>query len=168
MPLRLVRASTVLALLGWFGCATAGAPAADDARLVVQLPLELATGEPTDLARLRGRPALLFMFATYDTASQLALVPLSELHAKRPELQLLGIALQPDAEQFLPPYASALDVQFPLAFDPSGNLLRGTTSLGEIPAVPCYLLVDAEGVVQARYVGAMELDALDEFVKPVL
>jgi hypothetical protein len=167
MPLRLVRTSAVLALFGWLGCAGANSTT-DDARLVVQLPLELATGQRTDLARLRGRPALLFMLATYDTASQLALVPLSELQAKRPELQLLGIALQPDAEKFLPLYANALDVQFPLAFDPSGNLLRGTTSLGEIPAVPCYLLLDAEGVVQARYVGVMELDALDDFVKPVL
>lgn len=151
-------------------CATqssAAAPAGSSAG-AAYLPLKLASGEPTDLARLRGSPVLVFLFATYDGASQLALQPLSALHAQRPELRVLGIAVQPDAAAFLPPYASALDVRFPLAFDPSGELLRGTTSLGEVPAVPYYLLLDASGIVIERHVGVLEGDALEAFVAPAL
>jgi cytochrome oxidase Cu insertion factor (SCO1/SenC/PrrC family) len=173
MRLPLARPCALLAVLGGLGCAPSSAPGANDVAdpssdLSVGLPLTLASGDPTDLARLRGRPVLVFLFATYDTACQLALEPLTELQARTPELQLIGIAVQPDAEAFLPPYASALDVRFTLAFDPTGNLLRGTTGLGAIPAVPFYVLLDAQGVVQDRHVGVLEKAALADFVAPVL
>jgi hypothetical protein len=127
----------------------------------LHLLLARADGEALPLANLRGKPALLFLFATFDDASQLALTPLVDLHRRRPQLRIIGIALQPDPQVLLQTYAVALDIDFELTHEPQGRLLRGETPLGDHVVVPMFVALDAAGRVVSVYTGVPSRDDLD-------
>ncbi len=146
-------------------------PARGDSGSAASAPVELtltgADGHPLELAALRGRPLLLFVFTTFDQTCQLALTPLESFLRSRPKLRALGIAVQPNPEQLLPLYREALAVSFPLAYEPHNRVLTDTTPLGHIDTVPTYLLLDASGRLIARHVGALDQAALAEFTAPL-
>lgn len=142
------------------GCATTRSASKD----VVDLPLESAAGGPVTLASRRGRPLLLYFFATYDTASQLALSPLAEAARSRADSQVIGVALQPDAAPLLGLFGSSLDVDFPLAYDPDGVVLAGDTPLGRVPGVPYYVWLDGAGHITATHRGPLLGQELEAFL----
>lgn len=133
-----------------------------------QLDLELsdAHGRTLQLAAVRGRPALLFLFATYDATSQLALTPLLAAPADlQQRVTLLGIAVQPDAKAFLEPFREALDIHFPLYFNPDDTLLHGKSALGELPGVPAYVALDKAGHIRRTFFGVANTSVLAELVE---
>jgi hypothetical protein len=95
----------------------------------------------------------LFLFATYDTASQAALAHLERFLAHDDHIEALGLALQPDARAFLTLYRDALNIDFPLAYDPSDVVLQGQTELGRVQAEPAFIVLDGEGRVRATRYG---------------
>lgn len=149
--------------LGW-GCA--GAMQAP--RPPVALQLRTAAGDPLPLAALRGAPVLLLLFATYDSASQLLWLPLATAARDHPGLQVLGIALQPDAETLLPMYAQSLGLSHPLASDPAQAILRGQSDLGSIEGIPQLVLLDADGREVTRLHGPQPPDAVRSWLADAL
>jgi hypothetical protein len=146
-------------------CVSIGACAGSEAQRVASTPvLELtlgrADGTQLELAALSGKPTLLFLFATYDAASQFALAPLVRFIEHEPRLQVIGVALQPDAKAFLKMYQTTLAVPFALYTDPGNRLLHGDTALGRVAAVPAFVALDAEGHVRAQRVGVASADEL--------
>ncbi|MDH5672420.1 MAG: TlpA family protein disulfide reductase [Myxococcales bacterium] len=156
----------VLVAMALGGCAH-DAPAHRRLEPPVELTLIDTDGGARSLGAMRGRPLLLFVFATYDDASQLALAPLTSFVRRHPEIPVLGIAAQPDPERLLKLFGEALDLPFPLAYEPQNRVVSGESQLGEIPAVPSYLLLDAEGRIIDRAVGALDGEGLENFVTPV-
>ncbi|MDD9944372.1 MAG: hypothetical protein OXU20_25230 [Myxococcales bacterium] len=134
----------------------------------IDLPVETAGGETLRLSAYRGRPTLLFLFATYDSASQLAWTPLLKVRERFAHLQLLGIALQPGADRLLDLYGETLGIRDPLTFDPSGEILAGHTGLGPIEAIPGYVLLSAEGTLLARHTGAASASELEAWLRSAL
>jgi peroxiredoxin len=134
----------------------------------LDLTLSRANGTTVELAALSGRPTLLFLFATYDTDSQFALGPLVQFLESEPRLQVIGVALQPDAKSFLDMYQSSLGVPFALFYDPGNRLLRGQTALGRVAAVPTFVALDAEGHVRAQHLGVASADQLRELADSAL
>lgn len=120
------------------------------------------------LSTLRGRPCLLFLFATYDPNSQLALTPLLEAGKREDRVTFVGVAVQPDAEAFLAPFREALDIPFALYFDSSQALLSGKTALGALPGVPAFVALDAEGHVRETFVGVPKVKELQELIESAL
>jgi peroxiredoxin len=122
-------------------------------------PLELevasSNGRRFELAGLRGEPLLLFLFATYDQASQFALVPLTRLAEEDKRVKIIGIALQPEAQKFLPMFQQSIDLPFALYFDPDNHLLGGDTVLGKVGSIPVTIAVDAEGRIRDQWFGAL-------------
>lgn len=154
-------------------CAGCGAQRAADEQPAsgaapVELTLVAPDGERFQLSALRGRPVLLFLFTTYDQASQLALTPLTSFVKAHPKLQTLGIATQPDPEALLPLYRNALAVPFPLVYEAEPEIVSGDSTLGAIETVPTYVLLDASGRIRARYTGALQEADLEEFAEEVL
>jgi hypothetical protein len=127
-----------------------------------------ADGRRFALSQLRGRPLLLFLFTTYDNASQLALTPLTTFLQAHPDLAALGIAAQPDPSALLPLYRDALDLHMPLAYEVDPQIVAGDSMLGPIETVPTYVLLDAGGRIAARHTGALTGEQLETFAQPVL
>lgn len=164
MPCVRVRALLITCLGLLAGCAAGSARPESNTVNQPAVELRLARSDQTTfaLSSLRGKPTLLFLFATYDTPSQLALAHLERLLARERRISVLGLALQPGAREFLDPYRDALSVDFPLAYDPSNEILPGKTDLGRITAVPGFILLDAEGhVIATRYGVATQAELHD-------
>ena len=148
------------------GCASGPQPTA--ATPVLELTLARPDGTPVELARLRQKPMLLFLFATYDTSSQFALAPLSRFLEQESGVQVIGIALQPDAKSFLKLYQHSLDPPFELFYDPGNTLLQGQTALGRVRAVPSFVAVDQEGHIRRQHTGAATADELQALAESAL
>jgi len=124
------------------------------------LTLARSDGTLVELATLYGKPTLLFLFATYDANSQLALTELLRFSEREPGIALIGVAVQPDAKTFLELYRQALSIPFALYFDPENQLLRGVSALGRLRAVPAFVALDAGGQMRAQLYGAPTLAQL--------
>lgn len=135
-------------------------------------PLDLTVrneeGRSLELAALRGRPALIFLFTTYDVTSQLALTPLIAASQSEERATFVGIAVQPDAAEFLAQFKKTLDIPFALYADDSGALLQGKTVLGKLPSVPAYVALDAQGHVHKTFVGVAKKDQIEELIESAL
>jgi thiol-disulfide isomerase/thioredoxin len=132
----------------------------------VELTLRTAEGPLVFVGDLRGRPVLLFMFATFDALSQAALLPLEQFVQAYPDdVQVLGIAIEPDAERLIQHYMSALSPPFPVAYDPEGALDKGDTPIGKVDVIPSYVMLDAVGRPVARHVGLARLGDLQQMLR---
>jgi hypothetical protein len=121
-----------------------------------------------NLSALRGRPTLMFLFATYDGISQIALAPLVAASERDDRVTFIGVAVQPDAGEFLPMFREALDVQFELYFDAKGALLHETTALGKLPGVPAFVAIDSEGYIRRTFVGVARREDLEALIESAL
>lgn len=154
------------------GCAS-GAKSAEEttpkptgtARL--DLGLRLSDGRWLELADLRGRPVLLFVFATFDAVSQASLKSLRPFVPQHPEVLVVGVAAQPRAAQLVEAWAYALDPPFLVGADPYGHVENGESMLGKIETVPTYILFDAQGREIDRTSGLLSEGDLAGLVRPV-
>lgn len=82
-------------------------------------PLEFTSldGRRISLAELRGRPVVVFFFSTDCPHCQRAAEELAPIYAEWKErgLEILGLALNPTAEQNLGEFVAEHDVEFPVA-----------------------------------------------------
>lgn len=164
MSPRFLQCRAWLLALALGGCATAGQAVGPHAEAPVDLQLRTAGGRALYLHELRGKPLLLFVFTTFDELSQLALTPLNALARRRDEVNVVGIAVQPDPAELLPLYRSSLDIPFALTFEPDNRVVAGETALGKIATVPTFVMLDREGRVVARHVGVASEPQLDAMV----
>lgn len=129
----------------------------------VELALKRSDGTFLDVGDYRGQPVLLFVFATFDGLSQAELGPLSGFVRAHPEVLVIGIAAQPDAQPIVQAFESAMNLPFVIAYDPEESVTAGTSSLGRIEFVPSFFLLDERGVVASKRAGfatQTEIEAL--------
>jgi len=157
LPKRGLRVFSILLVLS-MGCAhTSGTsrdtapPSATGPRL--DLGVRLSDGRWLELADLRGKPVLLFVFATFDAVSQASLTPLRPFVPQHPGIIVVGIAAQPRAMQLVEAWAYALDPPF--------------GSLGKIEIVPTFILYGAHGYEIDRATGLLTEGDLARLVEPV-
>lgn len=159
---------TVLSLCAffpWVGCATTTGQepvevATERPSVPIELGLRTTDGRWLEVGDLKGRPLLLFVFATFDTGSQAALTPLRTFVEHFDDIQVLGVAAQPKGEQLVAAWAYALDPPFVVGVDPYGGVEEGTSALGKIDAVPTFIVLDARGYERARVSGVQTEGAL--------
>jgi len=171
LPKRGLRVFSILLVLS-MGCAhTSGTsrdtapPSATGPRL--DLGVRLSDGRWLELADLRGKPVLLFVFATFDAVSQASLTPLRPFVPQHPGIIVVGIAAQPRAMQLVEAWAYALDPPFVVGADPYGRVENGESSLGKIEIVPTFILYGAHGYEIDRATGLLTEGDLARLVEPV-
>ncbi len=107
--------------------------------------------------------------ATFDGVSQAALRPTSRfVRHHMGELHVLGVAVQPNPEPLLVPYVSALSPPFPFTYQMEGTIGEGTSALGQLEAIPTYVMIDAHGVEVARHVGFPNTNTLENMLRDAL
>lgn len=161
----------LLALLTAFGGGCGGPTSNADygeahvepTRAPFDVPLLDANNEPVELSEMRGQFVLLFLFATFDLPSQAALEPLREVAGQHPEMKVIGVALQPNPRDLLQIFATALELDFPLTYDPENRLLQGLTDLGRVDSVPTYVLLDRDGFIAKASTTPMNAGALRQW-----
>jgi peroxiredoxin len=158
-----MRALAAFVMLLSSACAGSFGPGASAPLL--ELELARSDGSRMELSSLRGKPLLLFLFATYDEASQFTLVPLTRIAESEPDVTVIGVALQPEADKFLRLFKRSLPVPFELFYDPDNTVLGGSSALGQVPGVPVVIAIDAEGRVRDSLFGAASFEALHTLAK---
>jgi hypothetical protein len=157
-----MRALAVVMLLSG-ACAGSLGPGANAPLL--ELELARSDGSRMELGALRGKPVLLFLFATYDEASQFDLVPLTRIAESEPDVTIIGVALQPEADKFLRLFKRSLPVPFELFYDPANAILGGSTALDKLPGIPAVIAIDKEGRVRDSLFGPTNVEALHALAK---
>lgn len=145
------------------GVGTSHAPRAPEP---LALLLRTTEGDPVDVATLRGKPVMLFFFATFDTLSQAATRPLSRFarqHAS--DVHVVGVAVQPDAATLAGAWAAALEVPFDVAYEPEPKVLAGLTEVGELAGVPTFVVLDDAGRIVARHTGFASENKLERLLE---
>jgi len=165
-------ASLLILVVFAVGCnrsAASSAPTTPDRASAARLDLgiRLSDGRWLELANLRGTPVLLFVFATFDAASQASLKSLRPFVPQHPEVIVIGVAAQPRAAPLVEAWAYALDPPFVVGADPYGTVENGESVLGRIEQVPTYVLYDANGFEIDRASGLLSEADLAELVRSV-
>ena len=108
-------------------------------------------GDALDLQTLRGRPVMLWLFATWCLPCQAELRRVEKLAAAyRDHVVVWAVALDREGDRLVRPFRQALGVAVPVALADEA-LVLGTSALGRIPEVPHVILLDAQGRVLARF-----------------
>lgn len=149
-------------------CASGPGVHDDSGEPKLELTLTNEEGRTLELKALRGRPTLLFLFATYDARSQLALAQLIAASETEQRSTILGVAVQPDAKTFLGMFRETVEPPFELYFDASGALLEGRSTLGAFPGVPAFVAIDAEGNVCRTFVGIPDRAEFERLIESSL
>ena len=139
--------------IGMSGPETAGSERPAAVAGSVELTLRRADGTFLEVGEQRGRPVLLFVFATFDGVSQMLLTPLRNVAERHPDLVVIGIAAQPSARLLIDAYEHALEPPFPITYDPQETVAEGESALGEIEGIPTLILLDSRGVPAGRLSG---------------
>ncbi len=125
----------------------------DGPALELRLPRsggDAAGGDALDLQTLRGRPVVLWFFATWCLPCQAELRRVERLAAAyRDRVAFWGVALDHEGDRLVGPFRDALGVTLPVALA-DDLLISGTSALGRIPEVPHVLVLDAQGRPVAR------------------
>lgn len=119
----------------------------------IELSLRRSDGTFLEVGELRGDVVLLFVFATFDATSQMALTPLRAIAERYPDTRIVGIAAQPSARLLIEAYEIALSPPFPITYDPLERVATGDSSLGAIEGVPTFIVLDRDGREVARHLG---------------
>lgn len=145
------------ALTRMYSSKSAGRP--DGSLASVTLPC-LTPGPPVDLARLRGRPVVVNLWASWCGPCRAEMPILQAAYEKFGEqVQFVGVDTRDSAE----PAAELLrsvGVTYPQLADIDAGLL---TSL-RIPGLPVTVIVSSEGAVVEKHVGAFDGDDLDNLL----
>lgn len=148
------------------GCATGGQGVGRRGSKTpgILLGIRTTSGDWLEIAELRGKPTLLFVFATFDSGSQAAVRALGRIVARHPDVQVVGVAAQPDPATLVDAWAYALNPNFTVGYDPTGSVEEGQSALGKIEAVPMFILLDEGGRELRRVDGYKTVKQLDAFL----
>jgi peroxiredoxin len=145
------------------GVGTSHAPRAPEP---LELTLRTTEGDPLDVASLRGKPVVLFFFATFDTLSQAATRPLSRFARQHADdVHVVAVAVQPDARTLAGAWAAALGVSFDVAYERDPRVLAGRSEIGTLAGVPTFVVLDEAGLIVARHTGFASENKLERLLE---
>ena len=110
---------------------------------------------PVKLADLAGHVAVIDFWATWCPPCRAAVPHLEQLHAKYPDLRVVGVSTE-DATD-LREFAAAAPINYPVARDPDGEMWRRYLA----DAIPMLVVIDRHGTVRDITIGLTDADALD-------
>lgn len=152
-------ALALVAALAGVGCGgRAPAPVAPGPVLDAAWPA--LDGGEVRLAELRGQIVVLHLFTTWSAAADLENDALAAADA-RPDVTVVGLALDPDGYTVVAPWRRGADVHFLIALADDATR-AGVGPLGRIAQIPTTIVLDRSGRITARaerQLAPAELDA---------
>lgn len=140
-------------VIGWIASRPGPtAPAIDGAAPDVHLVQ--TDGATFDLAQHQGHPVLLVFWAEWCGACKSQVDDLNRLHAERPDLPILGIAMDSGDNKSVARHAKRHGIEFPVAAGTSE-----TMAAYGVQALPTNVFIDGEGTVHDAVVGALDYRA---------
>lgn len=147
----LLRLAAVLVCLGLAaGCTR---PSGPEGKPAPDFEAKTLDGRALSLSGLKGKVVLLDFWATWCGPCEETIPNLVELYRRHRAsgLEIVGVSLDDD-ERDVPAFAAENGMRYPIVVDSEKRLLDSY----QVRSVPTTVLVDREGVVRGRWVGAGE------------
>lgn len=143
--------------------ASCGAPAGS--RRAPALSLKDLSGKTVDLADYRGKPVLLNFWATWCDSCREEMPALEDLNRRRAAegVVVLGVSLDEDAASVVPPFVREHGLTFPILIAD-----RGVVSGYAVRGLPTAYLIDADGLISRRWVGPLDVPAVENDILALL
>jgi peroxiredoxin len=127
--------------------------------------LENLAGEEVSLSDYEGEVVVVNFWATWCPPCRAEIPDLEAAYQafKGEGLVVLGVNVQ-DPAQLVEPFVAEMGMTYPVVLDKTGRVLKDYRA----PGLPMSLIVDREGVIQARHVGYLSAEQLDNYLKKVL
>jgi peroxiredoxin len=122
-------------------------------------------GKPVSLAGLSGQVVLVNNWATWCPPCRAEMPALEAYYREHKDhgFTIVGIN-SGDSQDQVADFRGEYDLTFPLWLDPAGYALRAFQN----NALPSSYLIDQNGMVRLIWMGAINLDVLEEYVTPFL
>ena len=145
-----------------FVSAACGAPAGS--RLAPELILPDLAGKSIALTAYRGKPVLVNFWATWCDSCREEMPALETLSRRSGgRFSVIGVSLDDDAATAVPPFARKYKLTFPLfAAD------RKSIDAWAVRGLPTSFLIDADGRIARRWVGALDERAVENDILAML
>lgn len=145
-------------VVGLAGC---GAPAGS--RLAPEFVLPDLAGKTVSLSAFRGKPVLVNFWATWCETCREEMPALEDLSRRSGErFAVIGVSLDEDASA-VPPFVKEYKLTFPILLADrkavAGYAVRG---------LPAAFLIDAEGLITRRWVGAVDVRTVENDILALL
>lgn len=154
---RLHRAAAAAALaLALGGCL---AEPAHEAGPAPPFTLPDLDGRPVALADFAGRVVVVDFWATWCVPCKQQIPVLNQFHRERPEVAVLGVAVDAGGREVVAPFVAEQHVEYPV--------LLGSESLARdygVPGFPALVVVDAAGRLDSLHLGVITPEELDKAV----
>ncbi|MEQ1919734.1 MAG: TlpA disulfide reductase family protein [Elusimicrobiota bacterium] len=138
------------------GLASCGAPAGSRQAPALVLP-DLA-GKTVDLTSFRGKPVLINFWATWCDTCREEMPDLESLHGRlSPKgVVILGVSMDENAYAVVPPFLKEHKITFPILIAD-----RKASAAYAVRGLPAAFLIDPEGRIARRWVGALDVRAAE-------
>lgn len=179
-----VGSGVILAVLVLGGCSQESADVGDSTGFVegdgstVILPVDQRkpapvltgtdlNGEPVDTSTWKGSPGVINVWASWCAPCRAEAPELQAVHTQNPEVNFLGLDTR-DSDASARAFVEKFGITYPNLPDPNGRLVLQFSDSLPPQAIPSTLLVDAQGRVAGRFLGAVEAGQLDAAVQDLL
>ena len=117
---------------------------------------DLRTGRPATLADYRGKVVLLNVWATWCLPCRVEMPSMERLHRNLAgtDFRILAVSIDQEGADNVMAFAGELDLTFDILHDPAGAIQR----IYETTGVPESFLIDRDGVIVKKVIGAAEWD----------
>ena len=129
---------------GWFR------PKPDLPDVAPDFTLQNLDGEAVTLSDYRGQWVVLNFWATWCGPCRTEIPAFSEFADENPDVVVLGVATDGDAETLIPA-ARDLGITYPVLVDPKGI----SASLYKVSTIPTTVVVSPDGTVETIHIGIM-------------
>ncbi len=123
---------------------------------------DVFTGEVITLSDLKGTPVFLNFWATWCPPCKDEMPEMEEFHQQMgDEVRVVAVSGDPsDSPQKIAAFAEAMGLTFSVAHD-GGSAARAYRVTG----LPTSFFIDADGVIQVRYMGQLSLEQMKEYAE---
>ena len=138
-------------------CCSGSLWAAELTRPAPRVVFRTLSGQPISVEQFRGKVVLLKFFLTdcqHCQRTTTHIVPIYHEWKSR-GLEVLGVAINPDARDLIPEFARRFDVTYPLAVGDVGMIPAfGDTSAVQRVSVPYIFMIDRKGNIRYEHPGS--------------
>jgi len=121
-------------------------------------------GNPVDTSEWKGSPGVINVWASWCSPCRAEAPELAAVHKRNPDVNFLGLDTRDTdaaARQFVKKYG----IDYPNLPDPNGQLVLKFSGTLPPQAIPSTLLIDANGRVAGRFLGAVTAEELEDALK---